>query len=97
MCQHALQEAKKVLEVVLAQLSGLDGLPNSMHGNELSMKLQPIVQKLSKYLPDLQEIHACKKHNTMKSDAEFKVFLTQVAADLNEGMEIIKMGKALQK
>ena len=86
-----------MLDTVLAQISGLAELPDTNAGKELSQKLGPMVEKLSQYLPDLLQIQSMKKHQRLKTENDLKTWLSGLAHDLDEAMEIIKMGKALQK
>ena len=91
------QEAKKVLDLVLSQLAALENLPSSIYGKDISQKIPPLVQTLSKFLPDLQEILALKKDSKKRTEDELKSFLAIVATELNEAMEVVKMGRALLK
>ena len=88
---------KKVLDTLLAQISALDGIPDSAAGKEMASKVPTMVHRLSRHLPDLEQIKAIKKHSKMRSEKDLKVFLVDLAHDLNEGMELIEVAKALQK
>ena len=83
--------------MVLSQLASLESLPDSGAGRDIAIKLPSFVQKLSKYLPDLEELKTMKKHGKMQTEKQLKVFLGELANNLNEAMDFIKMGKALMK
>ena len=91
------QDAKKVVDTVLGQLAGLTKMPNTEAGQNVINKVPEYVQKLAKFLPDLEELKATKKHTSMVTEKDLKDFLGKVADTLNGAVEIVKIGKALQK
>ena len=92
-----MQDAKKVLDTVLQQLSTLTNLPNTDLGHDLSQRIPTCVENLTKFIPDLELLKVMKKHPNMAGEKELKVFLGQVASGINDALEVVKLGKAWQK
>ena len=89
------QDAKKLVDNVLGQLGAISGLPQSAQGSEVGKQIPTQVQKLITQMPILEEVCALRKSSTLTTEKQIKVYLADLADDLNESVDLVKVAKAL--